>query len=127
MPLDKPAGVAADPFKSAKWDELTDGREFSRSDAPTLELLVQWHAVVQRCIDDMDDIFRGQVAYTNDMGDIKAIPQIETMKKASAEVRQLNRQLGIVDTARSEQKRAEVTPLELIRGKYKGRGAASTG
>lgn len=94
----KPGSVASDPFKSAKWDELTAGRSFEDRHIPTLTLLVQWHAVVQRCIDDMDAL-DGQVAYQNDMGDLRALPQIATMKQASAEIRQLNKQLGIDDVA----------------------------
>lgn len=78
----------------------------------------------------MSDIDVGggvQVAYQNDVGDIKALPQLSTMKQASAEIRQLNKQLGIDDEARPELERAPVTPLEVIRAKYKGRGAASAG
>lgn len=98
MPLTKPPGIARDAFKSAKWDELTQGRNFTTSDMPVLALLVQWYAVVQRCIDDMSDA-GGQVAYQNDMGDLKTLPQIGIMKQASAEIRQLNKQLGINDEA----------------------------
>lgn len=96
----KPRNVAENAFMSAKWDEVCEGRSFSASDAPTLALLVQWYAVVERCISDMD-VGDGlpQVAYENNMGDIKAVPMIQTMKQASAEIRQLNKQLGIVDGA----------------------------
>ena len=90
MLVDKPASVANNPFRSAKWDELTAGRDFAPSDAPTLS-------------------------------------QLSTMKQASAEIRQLNKQLGIDDEARPEPERAPVKPLEVIRAKYKGRGAASAG
>ena len=55
MPIRKPRAVANDPFKSAKWDEITAGRTFTTSHIPTLTLLVQWYAVVNRCISDMDD------------------------------------------------------------------------
>ena len=37
MPLTKPPGIENDAFKSAKWDELTQGRAFRQSDAPTLK------------------------------------------------------------------------------------------
>ena len=84
----KPASVARDPFKSAKWDELAAGRRLRPSDVPTLTLLVQWHAIVNRCIEDMDEA-NGQVAYSNDMSDLKALPQIGIMKQASAEIRAL--------------------------------------
>lgn len=85
MPLEKPAAVAGDPVKSAKWDELTAGRSFTQADAPTLALLCQWYKIVE------------QTAYQNDMGDLKSFPQIATLKTASAEIRQLNKQLGITD------------------------------
>lgn len=101
MPIRKPPSVAADPFKSAKWDELARGRSLRASDAPALELLVQWYAVVQRCIDDMDEA-GGQVAYSNKMDDIRALPQIAIMKQASAEIRQLSRQLGVDGEAEGE-------------------------
>lgn len=95
--LEKPPSVESDPFRSAKWDELTRGRDFSEADAPALALLVQWYQVVDRCVDDMSVDGGVQVAFQNDMGDLKALPQIATMKQASAEIRQLNRQLGIAD------------------------------
>ena len=96
MPIRKPNAIANDPFKSAKWDEITEGRTFTTSHIPTLTLLIQWYAVVERCIEDMDEA-NGKVAYQNDMGDLKPLPQISTMKQASAEIRQLNKQLGITD------------------------------
>ena len=93
MSVPKPKTIADDAFKSAKWDELTRGRVFSQSDIPALTLLCQWYAVVERCMGDLD--FGGelpQVAYQNDMGDLKAMPQLSTMKQASAEIRALNKQ-----------------------------------
>ena len=42
MALTKPPQVENDEFKSTKWDELTQGRAFRQSDAPTLALLCQW-------------------------------------------------------------------------------------
>ncbi len=98
MPLDKPPSIEGDSFKSAKWDEITEGRGFSPSDAPALALLCQWYAVVERCMSDLDfGDGLPQVAYSNDMGDVKAMPQLSTMKQASAEIRALNKQLGIND------------------------------
>lgn len=39
MPITKPPSIESDPFKSAKWDELTQGRTFTQSNAPALALL----------------------------------------------------------------------------------------
>ena len=115
MPIDKPPSVAADAFKSAKWDELTAGRDFAESDAPALALLCQWHAVVERCMSDIDyGDGLPQVAYQNDMGDLKPMPQLSTMKQASAEIRALSRQLGIGGARGEAPRDAKVTKLAII-------------
>ena len=95
--LAKPPNIANDEFKSAKWDELTAGRSFTTSDAPALALLCQWYKLAQQAMDELDN-FGSQTAYQNDMGDLKAFPQIGTLKQCSNEIRQLNKQLGICDT-----------------------------
>ena len=94
----KPPEVKADEFKSAKWNELTRGREFPPSAAPTLAILCQRHKVMRQAVAEMDE-FGGGTVYENKAGDIKSLPQIATIKTASAEIRQLNRQLGIADGA----------------------------
>ena len=120
MPVRKPRAVANDPFKSAKWDEITAGRTFTTSHIPTLTLLVQWYAVVNRCISDMDDA-GDRVAYENDMGDLKQMPQISTMKQASAEIRQLNKQLGIADTAEPARRAAGTKKASVLKLAQDGR------
>ncbi len=123
MSLKKPDSVARDSAKSAKWDEITVGREFDESDAPTLTLLVHWYSVVQRCIDDMEEA-GGQVAYENNLGDLKALPQLSTMKQASAEIRALNKQLGIVDGKDTgESKPKKETKLYVIQANREARRA----
>ena len=122
----KPASVAADRWKSAKWDELTEGREFGQSDVPTLTLLVQWYAVMERCIADIEG-GGGAVVFENNLGDVKPLPQIGVMKQASAEIRQLNKQLGINDEAKPDkaEKGAEVTPLAIIQGRRADKARAA--
>ena len=103
--LTKPKSVRDDPFRSRKWNEIVRGRDFRPSDVPALTLLVQWYQVIEQCMDDLGSMGDGiQVAYSNEMGDIKALPQISTMKQASAEIRQLNKQLGINDGRDSDAK-----------------------
>ena len=112
--LTKPPSVANNEVKSRKWDELTEGRNFQTKDIPTLELLCQWYAIVDKCIDDMtfgDDI---QVAYQNDLADLKALPQVGMLKQASAEIRALNKQLGINDEADDKPQVRRETPLNVI-------------
>ncbi len=102
-----------DAFKSAKWDELTHGRTFTQSDAPALSLLCQWYKIAETAQDELDS-FGGQTAYNNDMGDLKAFPQISTLKTASAEIRQLNKQLGICDTHEEVESGAKQTSILSI-------------
>lgn len=114
--LVKPTNIENDAFRSAKWDELTAGRDFSQADAPTLALLVSWYQVVEQCMEDIGANGGVQVAYQNDMGDIKALPQLSTMKQASAEIRAINKQLGICDEPANEQggsKKASVLSLVI--------------
>lgn len=106
MPVEKPASVASDAYKSAKWDELTAGRDFDRSAAPALALLCQWHKVAAQAVEELDS-FGGQTAYTDEVGGLRSFPQIATLKTASGEIRQLTAQLGIGGkTAREEPRKA---------------------
>lgn len=120
----KPADVAAHPVKSRVWDEVTAGRSFSERDVPTLRLLCSWHAIAEQCMDDLDMDGETHVAYSNAMDDIKALPQIGTLKQASAEIRALNRQLAIDDEARP---RPKETTLHVIQGRRARRAAGAQG
>lgn len=124
--LEKPQTIKQDAFKSAKWDELTTGRDFQQSDVPTLVLLCQWYAVIEKCIDDITYDGSVQVAYQNDLGDVKAMPQLSTMKQASAEIRALNKQLGINDEAKAETKPRD-TVLYVIQKNRQSRAANQAG
>lgn len=130
MTLEKPPSIEASPFKSRKWDEITAGREFKQSDVPTIELLCQWHAIAARCMEDMDVGGEVQVAYSNAMDDIKALPQIATMKQASAEIRALNKQLGIADGRDAEgagKQRRDASIVSVIRCRHEERRSRASG
>ncbi len=103
-------------------DEVARPR-LPRIDAPTLEVLVEWYSVVRQCIEDRQDA-SGQVAYANEMGDIRQLPQISTMKTASAEIRALNKQLGIYAT---DTRRHSVTGAECSRTRDDPFGEAPRG
>lgn len=60
MPITKPPGIESDAFKSAKWDELTQGREFAQSDAPALSLLCQWYKIAGTAQDELDGVRKGR-------------------------------------------------------------------
>ena len=110
--MNKPYQIEHNDFMSAKWDELTSCHKFNESDAPALALLCQWYAVVDKCMDDLDYQGSIQVAYQNNLGDLKALPQLSTLKQASAEIRALNKQLGINDEATPQETR--ISPLYVI-------------
>ena len=121
MSLEKPRNVADSPFKSAKWDEVCKGRDFADADAPVIALLCSWYEVVDKCMSDIDVGGEVQVAYQNDLGDIKALPQLSTMKQASAEIRALNKQLGIDDGAAPGNPERRVVPLHVVQQKRKSK------
>ena len=122
--LSKPPNIANDSFKSAKWDELTAGRSFTTSDAPALALLCQWYKLAQQAMDELDN-FGSQTAYQNDMGDLKAFPQIGTLKQCSNEIRQLNKQLGICDQHEEEPNGGQANILSIVSAKREARRAGT--
>ena len=111
MALKKPANIESDKFMSAKWDEVACGREFKEADVSVLALLCWWYKIVDQAQDELENF--GSTAYTNDMGDLKTFPQIGTLKTASAEIRQINKQLGIVDCVAEEPKK-KVNPTLIM-------------
>lgn len=123
--IEKPAAIAANAVKSAKWDEITEGREFQPSDAPVLSMLCHWYAVMEQCIEDMDAM-DGQLVYENRMEDMKPLPQLDIMKKASAEIRQLNKQLGICDE-KAPEKPKEVRIVHTLFDRRQSRAANRRG
>ena len=114
MSLEKPSSIERNEFKSQKWDEITKGRNFPESSIPTLAMLCHWYAVVEKCMDDVTYGDEIQVAYSNEDGDVKALPQLTTLKQASAEIRAINKQLGIVDQLPAEKPKKRETPLNVI-------------
>lgn len=122
--LEKPKRIADDEFQSAKWDEITRGRSFKPSDVPNIAMLCQWYAVAETCMNDITDDEGVHVAYTNDVGDVKALPQLASMKQASAEIRALNKQLGISDSVESEQPN-KITTLQLIQNRRNKKASVS--
>ena len=125
--LQKPASIQSSEFKSAKWDEITSGRNFPPMCIPTITLLCQWYEVVDKCMKDIAVDGGIEVAYINDMGDEKAKPQLSTMKQASAEIRQLNKQLGINDTANaSEEAPSGASIIQLAASRRQERRTRAT-
>lgn len=60
MPITKPPGIESNPFKSAKWDELTQGREFARSSAPQLSMLYQWYKITETAKEELSGVRKGR-------------------------------------------------------------------
>lgn len=81
MAVEKPPDVASDEFRSAKWDELAAGASLSPPDAPALAMLTQWYKIAAAATDELDG-FGGQTAYQNDVGELRAFPQIQTPWRA---------------------------------------------
>lgn len=125
MSLKKPPSIANSPFKSSKWDEITEGRDFSASDIPVISMLCHWYEVVDKCMEDITYGDSIQVAYQNDLGDLKALPQLSTMKQASAEIRAINKQLGINDEAVKVDEKPKETKLYVIQTNRRAKAANS--
>ena len=90
--LRKPADISRNKFRSKKWDEIVAGRNFRSCDIPIIKTLCYWYEIQDRCMADLEYDGELRVAYSNDLGDVREMPQVGTMKKASAEIRALNKQ-----------------------------------
>lgn len=123
----KPRDVAEDPYKSTKWDEITAGRAFEVSDIPMLKTLVSWYQIADQCNKELIIDGYAQLTYENKLGDKKAMPQLGILKQASAEIRQLNKQLGIKDDHPvREDTSANANVLQLIQSRRKDRQSATS-
>lgn len=60
MQIAKPPGIESDAFKSAKWDELTQGRGLAQSEAPALSLLCQWYKIADTAQDELSGVRKGR-------------------------------------------------------------------
>lgn len=127
MAVRKPDSVAMDPAMSAKWDELTEGRDFGPRDVPALTRLCSWYLIADRCLEDMTTSSGIQVAYTVGEG-ISELPQVGTLAKAENAIRGIEKSLGIFGQAPPEATDADdadddegADVLTLVRG----RGPAS--
>lgn len=123
MALVKPPHVADNPIMSQKWDEITKDRDFDPIHATTIEQLCFWYAVLRTCQDDITVDGEIHVAYQNDIGDVKPMPQMSSAKQASDQIRQLNKQLGINDEAHAEISKPKETMLYVIQNNRQSRAA----
>lgn len=93
--LNKPESVARNKFRSEMWDEIVSEGGYTQADALIISLLCYWYEILETCMSEIDFGEDGlQVAYENNMKDIKEVPQIGTIKKATVEIRALERELA---------------------------------
>jgi len=111
--LDKPPYIANDVVKSSIWDEITASRDFKTLERPLLEAFCEQYSIVQRCIEDRSEA-NGIVAYTNDLSDIKELPQIKTLNAATDQLRKLAKALGIAEIEETTPAKKKETKLYVI-------------
>ncbi len=116
MAVEKPRSVAESPYRSAKWDEITEGRDFNQADAPLLAMLCQWHEINDTALEEIESLGGIHTAYADDKGNARQLPQIATMARASSEIREISKQLGLFKPReeKPQKPRAKVTALEIL-------------
>lgn len=125
MAIEKPRSVAESEYRSAKWDEITEGHDFTQADAPLLAMLCQWHEINDTALEEIEDLGGIHTAYADDKGNARQLPQIATMARASSEIRAISQQLGLFKAReeKPEKPRVVVTPFERI-AKQRAQGPA---
>ena len=124
--VDKPESVASDPWKSAKWDELTAAHAFDDADAPALAMLVEWYRLADLAMDELSEL-GGQTAYQTEQGNLRALPQISTLSTCSIRIAQLEDRLGIHAARAAEEAPKGATVLEIVQGRREERAKRATG
>ncbi len=114
--LKKPKRIKEDRYLNAKWKEITKGRNFPQYQAPLIESLCVWYQVADKAMEQMNEGGALEVSYVNKFDDIKERPEINTLKKATAEIRALNKLLQIEDEPAPV---VRVNRLTEIQSKYK--------
>jgi phage terminase small subunit len=119
----KPRSVASDERLSEIWDGLVSAGAYDDSQGPALAMLCTWLAIAEKAVDEL--VAEGMsTSLVTDQGEERERPQMSTLKKASAEIRALQKQLGAAQPA-PQKKEAEVTPLALIQSRRKKRAAGA--
>lgn len=93
--VEPPTIIQNDPDKLRRWNEITADVTVTADAVPLLSTLVYWYSIQEQCLKDINADDGIHVAYMNDQGDVKAMPQIDVLKKASAEIRALEKILNL--------------------------------
>lgn len=127
MALRKPRAIKDDIRRNSLWNEIVRGRKLPPAAASTVSMLVEWKLVAQSAVAEMDEA-GGMTAYQDEMGNLKALPQISTLKAASAEIRQLERMLDEMDTGGEEpERKQETSVLTLVANNRAQRRSRASG
>lgn len=123
--VDIPEIIAADPFKRQLWEALTKDCQVQPEAVGVLSTLIYWRAIQEQCMRDISgDDGQTHVAYVNDQGDVRAMPQLATLKQASTEIRALEKRLYDPENpliVREKQEKHVETPLEKARKAHESR------
>ncbi len=89
-----PNGIDTEDAK-AVWNELFENVHLHAAQVPQAVMLVTWELVARQCVSDITGNGDVQVAYSPDGAKLEQLPQVATLKQASAEIRALSKALGV--------------------------------
>jgi hypothetical protein len=123
--LKKPVRIKTDEYKNALWDSFTEGRDFDPADAPLLIQLIDMCAIAEQCAEDVDNDGHVTLCYSDDHGNIKALPQVAQLTQVSKAILKLKRELGITTKAEGNSKKRKEVTLHVIQSQRRTRAENS--
>lgn len=110
--MEYPDGISTDAERDT-WDSLFGSVSLSPAQVPEAVMLVRWHLIAQRCVEDLTANGELQVAYSPDGMTLSQLPQLATLKAASAEIRAISKRLNLHDSKPKDTGKASVLQLVI--------------
>ena len=110
--MDYPAGISTDAERET-WDSIFGNVTLSPAQVPEAVMLVRWQLIADKCIEDLTANGDVQVAYSPDGMALAALPQLATLKNASAEIRAISKRLNLNETKPKDTGKASVLQLVI--------------
>lgn len=110
--MDYPTGISTDAERET-WDVIFGGISLSPAQIPEAVMLVRWQIIADKCQEDLTANGDVQVAYSPDGMTLSQLPQLATLKAASAEIRAISKRLHLEESKPRETGKASVLQLVI--------------
>lgn len=116
--MDYPDSITTDVEREV-WDSIFGTVSLSPAQIPEAVMLVRWQIIADKCQEDLTANGDVQVAYSPDGMTLSQLPQLATLKAASAEIRAISKRLNLGEVKAKDTTKASV--LQFVINDRKGK------